>query len=802
MRTVVAVAVAAGLFAVSPVARGQDLSSKEVLASIEAGKQYLVSRQNADGSWSNNYGKIGPSSLAVLSLINAGMPTGEAPVRRGLEFLRSVQDKDFNGAQQTYETSLVIMALTAAKDPRRDRARLMSLTDRLERGQIVKGPGAGLWTYSLGGGLGVFTGGDGSNGQFAVLGLREAVFAGIPVERSTWENIGRHWLTNQNADGGWDYGPHGGMGSYGSMTVAGITTLNIIKTVLREDDLQKDGTPDCCGRDKLADQVDEALERAYRWMQTRFAVSHNPGVGGNILYYLYGLERAGRLSGRRFFGEHDWYREGAEWLIAQQTPRDGGWRGVGNGEGDPIIGTSFALLFLSKGLSPVLINKLKFGPEPKGRVVGEAWNLHPNDARNLTEFVSTRPDWPKLVTWQVLELPKVVENGSVGDLLQAPVLYITGRDGPPELSDTEAELLRSYVDQGGFIFAVAGCDRAAWDDAMRAFISKLYPNGEGELKRLGADHPIYRAEFLFEDPDAIELWGVDVGCRTAVVYSPDDLGCLWEYWLPFDPPKRSPKLIGMVTQKLRVGVNVVAYATGREPPSKLDVETDPVDDGMTDPVERGLLQIAKLRHSGNWDAAPRALRNLLVALNETAGLAASTKKNTLVATDPDLYKYPIVYMHGRTAFTLSPREIERLREHLDRGAVLFADACCGSPAFDASFRSLVKSLYPDDDFQRIPPSHELFSTAIGHDLAQVRRRVPGVGDGPLAANVQVGEPFLEGVEIEGRYPVIYSKYDISCALEKQSSAACSGYLPEDALKIAINVVLYAMLQDVTFVEGK
>lgn len=804
MRTAVVVALTVGMFATS-VARGQDLSSQEVLDSIEAGKRYLVSRQNADGSWSNNFGKIAPTSLAVLALIYSDVDTDAAPVRRGLEYLRSVKDSDFRGAQQTYETSLIIMALAAAKEPRRDRARLMSLTDALEKGQLRgRQPGAGLWTYSLGGGLGVF-GGDRSNGQFAVLGLREAVYAGIPVERDTWRNVGQHWIGSQNGDGGWDYSPNAAMGngSYGSMTVAGIATLNILKSVLRDDNLQKDGTPDCCGTREFDDEIDPALEKAYRWMQGRFSVSHNPGFGGNVLYYLYGVERAGRLSGRRFFGDRDWYREGADWLIDQQTPRDGGWRGVGSGESDPIIGTSFALLFLSKGLAPVLINKLKFGPDDGDADTDrKAWNLHPNDARNLTEFVSTRPGWPKLVTWQVVDFSKVIAHGSVGDLLQAPVLYITGRDGPPELNDAEAELLRSYVDQGGFIFAVAGCDRDAWDSAMRTFVSKVYPNGEGELKQLGADHPIYRAEFLFEDPDAVELWGVDVGCRTAIVYSPDDLGCLWEYWTPLEPPRRSPRLTGMVTQKLRVGVNVVAYATGREPPSKLDVETDPTDDGRSDPVERGLLQIAKLRHSGNWDAAPRALQNLLVALNDMVGLAASTKKNSLVATDSDLYKYPIVYMHGRTAFTLSDREIERLREHLDRGAVLFADACCGAPAFDASFRALVRSLYPDEDFQRIPPGHELFTSAIGHDLSQVRRRVPGLGDGPLAMDVQVGEPFLEGVEVDGRYPVVYSKYDISCALEKQSSAACAGYLPEDALKIAINVVLYAMLQDVAFVEER
>ena len=803
MRAILALLVVAGHFAFTAVAaNGQDLSAEEVLAAIDAGKEYLIRQQKADGSWSNSYGQVGTSSLAVLALINSGMSPDEAPVQRGLEFLRSVRDTDLRtqNPKETYETSLLIMALAAAKDGRRDRARLLTLTARLEGGQLTRGPNAGSWTYTLSDGLfAAIGGGDRSNGQFAVLGLREAAYAGIPVDRGVWLAIAKHWLASQNADGGWSYTGLAGQGSYGSMTVAGIATLNIVKTMLREDDLKNDETPNCCGRNRDEATIDKALERAYAWMQHHFAVSHNPGRNDWLLYYLYGMERAGRLSGRRFFGDDkDWYREGAAFLVSQQTPRDGAFRGAGGGDSDPLLSTSFSLLFLSKGLSPVLINKLKFGPtKANGEVVSDDWNLHANDARNLTELVSGLPKWPSLVTWQVLDLPKVVKTGSVGDLLQAPVLYINGREGTPELGDVEAALLRSYVDQGGFIFAVAGCDKEAFDTGMREFVSRIYPNGEGELTRLAADHPIYQSEYLL-DPETVELWGVEVGCRTAIVYSPDDLGCLWDMWLPYNPPGRSPKLIGMITQKMRVGVNVVAYATGREPPSKLDVETDPVDDGKDDVVERGLLQVAKLRHSGSWNAAPRALRNLLVALNERIGLAASTKTNTLVATDADLYKYPIVYMHGRTSFTLGAKEVERLREHLDRGAVLFADACCGAPAFDASFRTLVKSLYPEGDFKRIPPGHELFTAAVGQDLSQVRRRVPGAGDGPLDIEVQVGEPFLEGIEVDGRYAVIYSKYDISCAIEKQSSAACAGYLPEDALRIAINVVLYAMLQDVTF----
>ncbi len=59
-----------------------------------------------------------------------------------------------------------------------------------------------------------------------------------------------------------------------------------------------------------------------------------------------------------------------------------------------------------------------------------------------------------------------------------------------------------------------------------------------------------------------------------------------------------------------------------------------------------------------------------------------------------------------------------------------------------------------------------------------------------------GEPYLEGIQLGGRWAVIYSKYDISCALEQQASQVCPGYVHEDALKLAVNIVLYSILQDV------
>jgi hypothetical protein len=43
--------------------------------------------------------------------------------------------------------------------------------------------------------------------------------------------------------------------------------------------------------------------------------------------------------------------------------------------------------------------------------------------------------------------------------------------------------------------------------------------------------------------------------------------------------------------------------------------------------------------------------------------------------------------------------------------------------------------------------------------------------------------------------VIYSRHDLSCALQRQSSVACTGYVTRDAVRIGVNVILYAMIQD-------
>ncbi len=774
-------------------AQAAELTAEVVLRSISGGDRYLVSRQRPDGSWpadpegAEGGHVVGVTSLAVLSLLNSGQTFRDPAIRKALGYLRNLPA---NKPDQTYEVSLLLMVLAAAKDPTHsDAARMASLADWLERAQVTRGERVGGWSYTIE----PLGSGDPSNAQFAVLGLHEAAEAGIVVDRRAWELSRRYWEGLQNADGGWDYG--GSQRSTGSMTVAGVTSLTIIEQHLREDkNIAPDGTPPCC----VPEEVSPALERGLRWLANHFAVGHNPGNSSWLLYYLYGVERAGRLSGRRFFGDHDWYREGAGFLINNQDARDATWKGVGPYESRPVVGTALSLLFLSKGLAPVLMSKLKHGtrdPARPAEIVGTDWNLHQRDVRNLCSHISGLPRWPSLLTSQEVDLAKAQETTGVDALLQAPILFLTGSEAL-KFQPAEKALLKEYLLQGGFLFACPTCQSTDFETSLKELLVEILPPGEGELKPLTADHPVYRSEHLLQ-PDGVPLYGVDVGCRTAVIYSPEDLGCLWGYWQRHDPPRRNPQLRIRVLRAMQIGVNVAAYATGREPPKSLDAPRKVNDDGELDAIERGLLQVAQIRHTGQWNAAPRALRNLLLALNETVGLAASTKPHDLPADDPSLFQYPLLYMHGRTRFSLTPEERTQVKRHLARGGLLFADACCGSPAFDRSFRELARQLFPDQELKPIPVTHEMFSEEVGHDVRSVRRRtIENTNpNAPLATATRVVEPYLEGVEVDGRYVLIYSKYDISCALERQAALSCEGYIPEDAVKLAMNIVLYAMQQE-------
>ncbi|MEN6450168.1 MAG: DUF4159 domain-containing protein [Thermoguttaceae bacterium] len=792
MKSIVATAVlATGLVGLFVGTVRAEVTAEQVRKAIDRGVGYIKTQQQPNGAWPDMLGMPGGiSALCTLALLNSGVEPDDPAMQKALDNLRRVQP------QRTYVVALQTMVFARAT-PQRDRSLIERNVKWIESTQIVEGEYKGAWTYP---GIGD---GDNSNSQFALLALYEAERAGVPSSRRTWKLAQKYWEGCQNVDGSWSY-RHGAPAT-GSMTCAGISSLVIAADRVQAADARVVGDRiDCCMAHQSGE--DTRIDNGIRWLGQHYSVSHNPVAGSTwALYYLYGLERAGRLTARRFIpiqdrrgpaGRADWYREGADWLIRQQDGLSGFWAGTGLGESQPLIGTSFALLFLSKGRWPVLLGKLQHGDD-------DDWNRHRSDVGNLTRYVESR--WKFDMTWQIVD----IRAASVQDLLQTPVLYFCGSRNPlpddAEQRKALAQKLRDYLDRGGFLFAEGYCGGAGFDRGFRELMTLVFPEPEYKLRLLEPEHPIWYAEEKIDPSQMRPVWGIESGCRTSVIYVPLDppgaprpgLSCLWDLSRPGRDEKYSRPVQNQVDAALSLGVNVLAYATNRE------LQTKEVSFARTssrkpgDRVERGKLYVATLRHPGGCNSAPRAVTNLMDAAAKDLKLRTRVRQEPMDITDDALLDYHLVFMHGRTAFRLTDAERGRLRQYIERGGMLMADSICASKAFTESFRREISTIFPDHKLERIPADDPIWTTTYGgSDLREVSRRDPeAVAAGsPLRQAVRKVPPELEGIKLGDHWGVIFSAYDLSCALEKHDSLECRGYLREDAAKIGLNVVLYSLQQ--------
>ena len=180
--------------------------------------------------------------------------------------------------------------------------------------------------------------------------------------------------------------------------------------------------------------------------------------------------------------------------------------------------------------------------------------------------------------------------------------------------------------------------------------------------------------------------------------------------------------------------------------------------------------------------------NLTTMLRDKFKLDVVINHREIFPRDPNLIFYPLIYIHGRAGLAFDPEDMNALRKHLEPGGgTLFADAACGSPQFDATFRKFVAELLPNNPLVPIPPEDDFFAKPFGgFDLSKCQYT--------KAAGGGIDRPQLEGVKLNGHWAVIYSKYDIGCALERQVGAIdCKGYVHETAMRIAANIVIYATL---------
>ncbi|MDP6540787.1 MAG: hypothetical protein QF903_00035 [Planctomycetota bacterium] len=326
---------------------------------VDRGVEWLIASQRRDGSWGENDmtpgGHRDPrndlTAFCTYTLLKCRVGQGHPAVRRALAFLEQGEPNT------NYATSTLLMALAATGDERYEK-RIRSLTQRLIDARVS---GHDIWGYPRH--PSIVT--DLSNTQYAALGLRAAMEAGVSVPDKLWLRLVERVLRHQEEpravedpegtgtattrlEAGFAYLlPDPANPSFGynvpnaSMTAAGLALLRIAEEGLGG---------------KLPRSVGRAAERArvqgWAWLDAHFAAEKNDGgAQAWLYYYLYGIERVGALFGRDEIGGQDWYQAGARGLVKWQRT-EGHWQQGAYQQWPrqpmPHANTCFALLFLVK----------------------------------------------------------------------------------------------------------------------------------------------------------------------------------------------------------------------------------------------------------------------------------------------------------------------------------------------------------------------------------------------------------------------------------------------------------------------
>ncbi len=371
---------------------------KAIDKAIEKGAVYLRSEQKQNGliggvhHGSDRHYTVGTTALGGLALLAAGDKQGDKHVDAAMAYCRG-QDKDRGaaGSRTTYDTGTLLMFATQyyrSKAKAGGRKKRHTITKEAKRNPCSLPREVLEWikdmamflvnTQEDAGGFGYpKPREDMSNTQYALLGLRAARECGGVVPGRVFKRVIDRLLILQEQDGpkvlrtlggekkgdsiykidggdrarGWGY-MASAPGATGSMTTAGIASLAICHDALT----QPKRLP--IYNRKLENRVKRAVQDGFAWLDVNFTVERNPGRAAPPwhFYYLYGLERAAIYGSRTLIGAHDWYLEGARYLVGRQGG-DGSWNtGMLGGKeykASAVLDTAWAILFLKKATRPM-----------------------------------------------------------------------------------------------------------------------------------------------------------------------------------------------------------------------------------------------------------------------------------------------------------------------------------------------------------------------------------------------------------------------------------------------------------------
>jgi hypothetical protein len=570
--------------------------------------------------------------------------------------------------------------------------------------------------------------------QYAVLGVWEAAKRGLGVSGAYWQRVERHFLDEQNADGGWGYGSSRPPSDL-SMTAAGLAVLFITQDFLHRHDYLTPGA---------ADRVDlsSRLERGLAWMHQHYQPTEDS-------YEMVGVERVGLASGYRYFGKQDWYLTGAAKLLSLQET-DGSFGAVTQGGRFPQ--TCFAVVFLSRGRVPVLINKLA--------VDGLAWNNRPRDVANLTRWFAEQTE--QSLNWQVVDASRPPE-----DWLDAPVVFLASHEAV-HLSAAQAAAINCYLDLGGLLVTCADGGSRDFTGSIYDQFSRLYPHYP--WRAVEADDPLMRLHHCLDN--SLGMRSLHNGVRHLVIHLPRDVGAILQA-----DDHRSDE----VWQALS---NILLYASelGQlRPRLARHVEPPPPS------TARRSIEVAQVRYEGNWNPEPLAWPMLNRVMQNDHGVKLDIQPIDMSKLEQ--CRAPLAHLAGTGDVEFTSAQIDALKRYVDAGGKLLIESVGGDADFGDSVDTLLAVAFEDVRLMQIGRHSPIVTGELlerGHDVRRVEYRTMhrqrmGVQDRPSL--------LVWGSAENPR--VVISYEDLSHALLGQPCWSVLGYDSKSARHLMCNLVRWA-----------
>ena len=190
---------------------------------------------------------------------------------------------------------------------------------------------------------------------------------------------------------------------------------------------------------------------------------------------------------------------------------------------------------------------------------------------------------------------------------------------------------------------------------------------------------------------------------------------------------------------------------------------------------------------------PKADRQFMAAVNTLVDLNAADRENAVRLDDPNLRRFPFLYILEIEGMSLSRPEVQGLRDYLLAGGFLVVDDFWGQYAY-ANLVQQLRTVLPEYQIVEIPQDHPIFNTV--YRIEEVIQ-VPNIGNGysgRRTTECRGCDVFARGIfDDKGRLMVVINgNTDLGDAWEWFERPEYPLQYSSFAVQMGVNFIVYSM----------